>query len=438
MNDRSSFESRLKSTLATYVSAAPIEVDAAALSATIAGRERQTMHVLGLRFVKPRWLTPLLLAALLILATAAALLVGAQLLRTRAPVYPPLTIQPAAFMSQQRGGATAVRLIDGQVLIVGGDNGYAGGNSSYAEIYDPVTRTFTPTGSAPPINVRGQAATLLHDGHVLITGGYDDFLKSAPTALLFDPQTSEFASLPTMTAARANHASVVLGDGRVALVGGASDLDTEAAAIPAVEYFDPFSLTFSAGPDAAALRRASLAAFAIGSSRIVLLERGAPLKPVVFDTARGTVETVASPDATTSRTEPVVDAAQTPDGTIVVAVGNPKSKDEGSAALVELDAHLAVSVVHDLPGPVVVGPVSLNDGRVLVGIPNASDCTNVFAYVYSVSDDLLTPVGQIAGIGACTDPPSATVTSLDDGSALIAGGYMSYGGETSAASLIHP
>ena len=61
----------------------------------------------------------------------------------------------------------------------------ANGNTlSTAELFDPVSGSFTPTGS---INTprESQTATLLSDGKVLITGG-DNGTESLATVELFD------------------------------------------------------------------------------------------------------------------------------------------------------------------------------------------------------------------------------------------------------------
>jgi hypothetical protein len=69
---------------------------------------------------------------------------------------------------------TATTLQDGRVLVAGGDDG--GACTAYdnifssAEIYDPQTRKFTPTGSMTSPRL-GATATLLDNGKVLIAGG---------------------------------------------------------------------------------------------------------------------------------------------------------------------------------------------------------------------------------------------------------------------------
>ena len=79
-------------------------------------------------------------------------------------------------MTEARGAHTATLLSSGKVLIVGGGNTgggvppFAGDGSATAEVYDPATGTFTPTGNMSTARI-GQTATLLLDGRVLIAGG---------------------------------------------------------------------------------------------------------------------------------------------------------------------------------------------------------------------------------------------------------------------------
>src|SRR5260370_36951357 len=72
-------------------------------------------------------------------------------------------------MNTPRANAAAIRLRDGRVLICGGTaTGEVGGVLSSAELYDPVARTFTPTG-AMTVPRAGQTITMLRDGRVLLT-----------------------------------------------------------------------------------------------------------------------------------------------------------------------------------------------------------------------------------------------------------------------------
>jgi N-acetylneuraminic acid mutarotase len=76
---------------------------------------------------------------------------------------------PATDLQAARGSATATRLEDGRVLIVGG-GAFEAPLEVGAEIYDPVTDAWYATREPGRIRI-GHTATILEDGSVLIGGG---------------------------------------------------------------------------------------------------------------------------------------------------------------------------------------------------------------------------------------------------------------------------
>ncbi|SPE31108.1 High-affinity leucine-specific transport system, periplasmic binding protein LivK (fragment) [Candidatus Sulfotelmatomonas gaucii] len=140
------------------------------------------------------------------------------------------TFVAAASMASPRSNHTATMLSSGKVLIVGGENDEAALAS--AELYDPATNTFTSTGSMTTPR-SGHSANLLANGKVLIAGGVSSqiFAYGAlspstdplATAELYDPMTGTFSRAGPMTMGRVGHTATLLLNGKVLIAGGYID-----------------------------------------------------------------------------------------------------------------------------------------------------------------------------------------------------------------------
>ena len=147
------------------------------------------------------------------------------------------TSSNAATMAVGRTEHTAVKLLDGKVLVTGGRNGT--GITNTTEIFDPATGTFV-TGPTMSVARAGHSATLLADGRVFLTGG-----DEGGSAEIFDPSTGAFSAVgATLLCARSMHSSALLLDGRVLIVGGRT---LDGNAVESVEIFEPASPSFSPG-----------------------------------------------------------------------------------------------------------------------------------------------------------------------------------------------
>jgi hypothetical protein len=119
-------------------------------------------------------------------------------------------------MTSGRAQHSAVRLANGDVLVVGGVS--QGQNSTViqltsAEIYHSTSNRWTPVASIKQVGT-GDTVTLLGDRRVLLVGG-----DVQPLPELYDPARNTW-SMGGPPIGRSGHTATLLGDGRVLLVGG--------------------------------------------------------------------------------------------------------------------------------------------------------------------------------------------------------------------------
>jgi hypothetical protein len=122
-------------------------------------------------------------------------------------------------MAAARANHTATLLPNGKVLVAGGRNGSSVNQGiASAELYDPVSGTWTTTGTMTWKRQR-HTATLLPNGKVLVTGGWSGVLY--PTrAELYDPAAGIWVTMWALNTPREIHTATLLTDGNVLIAGG--------------------------------------------------------------------------------------------------------------------------------------------------------------------------------------------------------------------------
>jgi hypothetical protein len=162
--------------------------------------------------------------------------------------------RPRAFQTQTYLDPGIVFGEGGEVLITGGQIDGKGTITDTAELYDPATGRFTAT-SVPMTDPRMRhTATLLREGPlagmVLIVGGTTTGGIADSTAELYDPSSDTFTPTGSLTDARGAHAAaLIIGcgmsctqEGDVIVVGGH---DSSGQANNSAEVFNPATQTFS-------------------------------------------------------------------------------------------------------------------------------------------------------------------------------------------------
>jgi peptidoglycan/xylan/chitin deacetylase (PgdA/CDA1 family) len=270
-----------------------------------------------------------------------------------ADLYDPATnvFSPTGSMGRARGAFTATRLPDGRVLAAGGweNNDFTVGSPT-AELYDSTTGVWSNTGSMA-VPRSEHAAALLDDGRVLVSGGENENGIFVASAELYDPATGAWSNTGAMNGVRVGHTATRLNDGRVLVAGGRDNTFT---AIASAELFNPATGAWTAAASMSKARNSHTATL-LPDGRVLVAGDG---DSELFDPASGT---------------------WTPGGAMV-------ARRQGHDAAVLLDGRvLAVSGSNGEPG-------SVSDGR---------------------GAELFRPVA------ASTAPRSALAVSLtfDDGSA---------------------
>ena len=315
-------------------------------------------------------------------------------------------------MLEPRSGQTATLLPDGKVLIVGGMRRNQDFYKS-AELYDPATSKFQPTGEMS-IGRVGQIAVLLRSGKVLIAGGWIGY-GTTDSAELYDPATGKFTVIAPMTTRRARPSATLLTDGNVLLAGG-GDHDGPDGAIAAAEIFRADTLRFQ--PTGSLHRARSGHTATLLNDGTVLIaggdNGGLIAGAELYDPKTGTFSETGR--LNTPRHKHT--AGLLPDGRVLIAAGSDERDWHGTMNSTEIyDPHTgkftAAAPLNDSRFKLPDEAVQLASGRLLVA--GGSKQVEVFD---PVSGRFLVVAGQMND-----SRHFMSETRLRDGSVLLAGGY---------------
>ena len=313
---------------------------------------------------------------------------------------------PTGYMLVPRSRHTATRLQDGRVLIAGGDY-----FDVTAEIFDPGTGLFTPTGRS--IVGLGMTGTLLQSGEVL--------LASDGAAQVYDPVVGTFTAVGSMTQRRAFHSAALLLDGRVFLVGGS---DGTNRALATAELYDPARRTFTPTGSLPTGEIGLTATGLPGSGKVLVVgASGAHL----FDPAPGSFASVG-PMATPRREH---SATLLGDGRVLVTGGMAvEGQVLDSSEIFDPATGTFAPAGHMLSARMDQTATLLPDGTVLIAGGASAPC-DIDGLCYPLeSAELFDPAaGTFTATGSLPFPGAASSTLLLDGTVLV----TSSSGDGSAA-----
>ena len=354
----------------------------------------------------------------------------------------PEGFQYSTRLDQARSNHTATLLLDGRVLVVGGEDIVTRDPYDSVEIFDPETEDWSPGPSLPEPR-SNHIAVRLDDGRVLVAGGG----RSAPigvpsgidvlsSAVIFDPETMSWSATGDLNEGRSHFAAALLASGKVLVSGGGAGTHEHGSTCTGVEDCGPLADTLGS----AEVYDRSLGTFTVVGSmaeprdmhtltalldgRVIAVAGANDYQESFFSTEifdEATEEWTAGPNLA-SLDRFFHSAALLPSGLVLVG-GGKKSNVAILDSVVTIDAVEETSELTDsLSQAHTAGAfVVLQSGRILSvgGFHCPSPCESIAdAEIY---DEETAQWRAIDPLGAARSGHTATV--LLDGRVLIVGGF---------------
>jgi N-acetylneuraminic acid mutarotase len=146
-----------------------------------------------------------------------------------------------ASLQIERANHRSVLLSDGRVLVCGGTSEIEGVRTELpsCEIYDPVSGTWSTAQDMLKPRT-GHTATLMQNGRVLVTGGYNGDDGYLPDCEVYNPETNMWLYTGFLNHARWAHGAARFDDGTVLIIGGyLEDDEYESEILSSCEIYDP-------------------------------------------------------------------------------------------------------------------------------------------------------------------------------------------------------
>src|SRR5450432_1496446 len=167
---------------------------------------------------------------------------GIVLMLIRPCAAAPFQFEETGSLALSRNLHGAVLLANGKVLVAGGDHNLSGNRS--AELYDPATGIWTPTGNMV-VKCVGHTLTLLPNGKVL-AAGVDNPTSNLRSAEIYDPVSGTWTLTGNLLQSRSQHTATLLPNGKVLIAGGDGFVNGGYRSLDSAELYDPATGTWTA------------------------------------------------------------------------------------------------------------------------------------------------------------------------------------------------
>ncbi len=376
-------------------------------------------------------------------------------------------VKLAAVMIAPRTGHTATELDDapGRVLIAGGSpsfdptTGVFVGSLASAELFDPRNGgQFEQLPFQMNVARSGQAATLLANGSVLITGGVNQQGLVQDTAEIFRSPSVPFTPAGVMNSERFFHGSILLPDGTVLIVGG---VDGAHNVLASAEIYNPARNSFTLTSNAMNEPRQSPATVMLSDGRALIVAGSGDDSAEIYDPASQSFTLITGPG-----TQRLSATATSLGGSDVLVAGgfqlfsppgepldieptNPQAEliDTTSNSFLATGSIMTPRAYHTatfLDPDFVQGPLS---GMVLIAggkSLNTAGTTNGDAQLYDPQSGTFSSTGTLheaRALDTATVLNCPAVAGCPDGQVLLAGGFvfsMEVLGSLATAELYNP